>query len=314
MKGFDLKGRDLISIKDFSKKEIEGVFAVAEEMESIAAGKEVSKLLDGKILATLFFEPSTRTQFSFQVAMNRLGGSVIGISDPKISSLAKGEDFDDTIRIIDSYVDGIVIRDKTAGSAQTAAEIAQKPVINAGDGANEHPTQALLDLYTIKKEKGQIEGVKIALLGDIKYARTYHSLIPALAMFGAQMVFVSPEELEPPESLLTQLKMDFNVEVRQYRNIMDVIKEVDIIRVCRIQKERFPSEKEYNKVKKSYIVNRELLKYGKKDLIVMHGLPRIDELDRDLDDTPHAAYFRQAYNGIPVRMALLSLIFGKNRG
>ncbi len=311
MDNIDLKGRDVVSVKDLSKKEIERILDIAGEMESIAAGKEVSKRLEGKILATLFFEPSTRTQFSFQVAMNRLGGSVIGISDTKISSIAKGEDFQDTIRIIDSYVDAMVIRDKTAGSAQVAADIAQKPVINAGDGANEHPTQALLDLYTIKKEKGRIEGVKIALFGDIRYARTYHSLIPCLAMFGAQMVFVSPKELDPPESLLAQLKKEFNLEVRQYRDIMEVIHDVDIIRICRVQKERFPNEEAYRRVKDSYRVDRALLRHGKKELIVMHGLPRLDELDRDVDPTPHAAYFSQAYNGIPVRMALLSLILGK---
>jgi aspartate carbamoyltransferase catalytic subunit len=306
----ELKFRDLIGIRDFSKQEIELLFSIAEEMEPIARGKEISTLLSGKILATLFFEPSTRTQFSFQVAMKRLGGSVLGIADKKISSIAKGEDFPDTIRIIDSYVDIIVIRDAQAGSAKLAAEIAQKPVINAGDGANEHPTQALLDLYTIAKEKGRIEGVKIALVGDIKHARSYHSLIPLLAMFGAEMVFVSPKELDPPKNLLAELKRDFDLEVKQYRDIMEVIREVDVIRLLRVQKERFSNEQDYKKVKSSYVVNLDLLEHAKKDLIVMHGLPRIDELDRKVDNTPHAVYFQQAFNGIPVRMALLSLILG----
>ncbi len=305
-----LKNRDFVSFRDFSKKEIERVLSVAEEMEPIAAGMEVSKLLDGKVLATLFFEPSTRTQFSFQAAMNRLGGSVISMSDTKVSSIAKGEDFHDTIKMIDGYVDCIVIRHPKAGSAKEAADIAQHPVINAGDGANEHPTQALLDLYTIKKEKGRIEGVKIALFGDIRNARSYHSLIPMLAMFGANLIFVSPKELDPPESLLTELKRDFNLQIRQHRNIMDVIGEVDIIRLVRVQKERFVNEEEYHKVKGSYVVNLDLLKHAKKDMIVMHGLPRIDELDRNVDQTPHAAYFRQAFNGVPVRMALLTLFLG----
>jgi aspartate carbamoyltransferase catalytic subunit len=225
--------------------------------------------------------------------------------------MSKGEDFEDTIRIMDGYFDAFVIRHPVSGSAGVAAEIAEKPVINAGDGDNEHPTQALLDLYTIKKEKGRIEGVKIALLGDIRYARTYHSMIPAFAMFGADMVFVSPKELEPPVSLVNQLKEDFNLEVRQYRDITEVIEEVDIIRMCRVQAERFPSKEEYEKVKDAYVVNLDILKHGKKDLIVMHGMPRLDELDRNVDNTPHAAYFRQAYNGVPLRMALLSLILGK---
>lgn len=310
MVAVNLKNRDFVSFRDLSKQEIERVLSVAEEMEPIATGKEPSRLLEGRVLANLFFEPSTRTQFSFQVAMNRLGGSVIAMSDTKVSSMAKGEDFHDTIKIIDGYVDAIVIRHPTAGSAKEAADIAEHPVINAGDGANEHPTQALLDLYTIKKEKGRIKGVKIALLGDIKYARSYNSFIPMLTMFGAELIFVSPKELEPPESLVVELKKQFNLAVRQYRNIMDVISEVDIIRLIRVQKERFASEDEYNKVKGSYVVNLELLNHAKKDMIVMHGLPRIDELDRRVDGTPHAAYFRQAYNGVPVRMALLSLLLG----
>ena len=312
MSVLNMKNRDLISIADFSKEEIEEVLSVAEEMEPIAAGEKISKTLEGKILATLFFEPSTRTQFSFQVAMNRLGGSVVGLSDTSSSSMAKGEDFQDTIKIMDGYFDALVIRHSTSGSAKMAADIAKKPVINAGDGDNEHPTQALLDLYTIKKEKGHIEGVKIALLGDIRYARTYHSMIPVFAMFGMEMVFVSPKELDPPESLLTRLKKDFDIEVKQYRDIMEVIEDIDIIRLCRVQAERFPNEEEYNKVKGAYVVNLDLLRHAKKDMIVMHGMPRLDELDRKVDNTPHAAYFRQACNGVPVRMALLSLILGKN--
>ncbi len=305
-----LTNRDLVSLKDFTKEEIEHIFSVAEEMEPIARGEKVSRLLAGKVLATLFFEPSTRTQFSFQAAMQRLGGSVIGFSDPKGSSMAKGEDFHDTIKIIDGYVDALVVRHPRAGSAQEAAEIAGHPVINAGDGGNEHPTQALLDLYTIQKEKGRIAGVKIALMGDIRHARSYHSLIPVLALFGADLYFVSPPNLDPPENLVADLKSRFHRDVKQYRNIMDIIKEVDIIRLIRVQKERFENEEEYNKVKGSYVINLDVLKQGRKDLIVMHGLPRIDELDRAVDHTSHAAYFREAYNGVPIRMAILSLLLG----
>lgn len=305
-----LKNRDLVSMRDFTREEIERVLVVAEEMEPIAKGEKVSRTLEGKVLASLFFEPSTRTQFSFQAAMARLGGSVLALSDTRVSSISKGEDFHDTIKVIDGYVDALVIRHPKAGSAREAADIAQHPVINAGDGANEHPTQALLDLYTIKKEKGRIEGVKLALFGDIRHARSYHSLIPMLAMFGARLYFVSPKELDPPESLVKELKQEFNLKVEQHRDIMEVIGEIDVIRLIRVQRERFANEEEYNKVKGSYVINADLLRHAKKDMIVMHGLPRIDELDRDVDNTPHAAYFRQAYNGVPIRMALLSLLLG----
>jgi len=299
-----------VSIRDLSKEEIELVLSVSEEMEPIASGREVSHRLAGKVLATLFFEPSTRTQFSFQVAMSRLGGSYVGMADTKVSSMAKGEDFHDTIKMIDGYVDALVLRHPRAGSAAEAADIAEHPVINGGDGANEHPTQALLDLYTIKKEKGRIQGVKIALFGDIRHARSYHSLIPMLAAFGARLYFVSPKELDAPEGLIDELKSKFNVDVRQTRDIMEVIEEIDVIRLIRVQRERFASEEEYHRVKNSYVVNLELLKHAKREVIVMHGLPRLDELDRAVDETPHAVYFRQAANGIPVRMALLSLLLG----
>ena len=304
----NLSNRDIVSLKDFTKEEIQQILSVAKEMESIARGEKVSRLLEGRILGTLFFEPSTRTQVSFQAAMQRLGGSVIGFSDIKGSSMAKGEDFHDTIKVIDGYVDALVIRHPRAGSAKEAADIAAHPVVNAGDGANEHPTQALLDLYTIMKEKGRIEGLKIALMGDIRHARSYHSFIPLLAMFKAELYFVSPIELGPPESLIAELRTKFNLDVKQYRNILEIIGEMDVVRLVRVQKERFANEEEYHRVKGSYVINLDILKHAKKDLIVMHGLPRIDELDRAVDDTSHAAYFRQAYNGVPVRMAILSLL------
>ena len=310
MAALGLENRDLISIRDLSKEEIEQVLSVSAEMEPIALGRKVSRILAGKVLATLFFEPSTRTQFSFQVAMSRLGGAYVGMADTRVSSMAKGEDFHDTIKMIDGYVDALVLRHPRAGSAAEAADIAEHPVINGGDGANEHPTQALLDLYTIKKEKGRIQGVKIALFGDIRHARSYHSLIPMLAAFGARLYFVSPKELDAPEGLIDELKSKFNVDVRQTRDIMEVIEEIDVIRLIRVQRERFASEEEYHRVKNSYVVNLELLKHAKREVIVMHGLPRLDELDRAVDKTPHAVYFRQAANGIPVRMALLSLLLG----
>jgi len=308
MKTVNLKNRDLVSLKDFTKEEIEKILSLAVDMETIVRGERKSRALEGKVLATLFFEPSTRTQFSFQVAMQRLGGSVIGFSDIKGSSIAKGEDFHDTIKVIDGYVDALVVRHPRSGSAKEAADIADHPVINAGDGANEHPTQALLDLYTIIKEKGRIEGIKIALMGDIRHARSYHSFIPLLALFKADFCFVTPKELAPPESLITDLKTHFNLDVKHYENIMDIIGDVEVVRLLRVQKERFSSEEDYNRVRGSYVMNLDILKHARKDMIILHGLPRIDELDRAVDNTPHAAYFRQASNGVPVRMALLNLL------
>jgi aspartate carbamoyltransferase catalytic subunit len=301
--------RDIISIKDFSKEEIEGVLGYAKRMIPYAKGEKHTTLLQEKILATLFFEPSTRTRLSFESAMHRLGGQVIGFSDPSATSQKKGESLADTIRMADSYSDAIVVRHPQEGAARLAAEFAEVPVLNAGDGAGQHPTQCLLDLFTILTEKKKIKGNNIVLVGDLKYGRTVHSLAYALALFKADLTFVSPEMLKMPKEVINECK-ELGVEPVSTTSLEKAIKDADVLYVTRIQKERFPDAEEYNRVVGSYRIDSALLKDAKKDLIVMHPLPRVNEIDPDVDATPHALYFKEAFNGIPVRMALLSLIFG----
>jgi len=275
-----------------------------------ARGEESTRMLQDKILSVLFFEPSTRTRLSFESAMSRLGGMVIGFADPSGTSQRKGESLADTIRMADSYSDAIVLRHPQEGAARLSAEFASHPVINAGDGAGQHPTQTLLDLFTILTEKKKIEGQNVVLLGDLKYGRTAHSLAYALAFFGANLTFVSPESLRMPKEVVGECK-EFGVEPVSTSHLDKAIKEADVLYVTRIQKERFPDPEEYNKVMGSYRVTCELLKSGQDDLIVMHPLPRVTEIDPEVDATPHALYFKQAFNGVPVRMALLALIFGR---
>lgn len=304
----NFKGRDVISIKDFSKEEIFHILKVAEKMVPIAKGEEKSKILDGYILASLFFEPSTRTRLSFEAAMKRLGGSVIGFAQPGTTSIQKGETLADTIRTAESYCDVIVMRHPKEGSARMAAEFAEVPIINGGDGAGHHPTQCLLDLFTIWKEKGRIEGNKVALLGDLKYGRTVHSLAYALALFGVDMVFISPPELQMPKEVVEECReMGVNIEIK---NKIEDIEDIDVLYVTRIQKERFPDPEEYKKVAGSYRIDLHTLRNVKEDMIIMHPLPRVDEIAPEVDSTKHAAYFRQTFNGVPVRMALLALVLG----
>ncbi len=300
------KGRDIVSIKELSREDMEIIFEVAREMVPIARGERNSDLLRGKILATLFFEPSTRTRLSFESAMHRLGGSVIGFSNPSATSISKGETLADTVRVMDSYSDVIVIRHPYEGSARLAAEFAENPVINAGDGAGQHPTQTLLDLFTMYQEFGDIRGLKIALIGDLKYGRTVHSLAYALSKLGADIYLVSPELLKMPRHIIRELQKK-PVETDK---IEDVMEEIDVFYVTRIQKERFPDPTEYKRVAGSYSITVELLKRAKKESIVMHPLPRVNEIAPDVDSTPHARYFQQAFNGVPVRMALLALVLG----
>ncbi len=305
-----LKGRDIVSIRELSKKEILEILRYASKMMPFAKGEGYSDVLKGKILATLFFEPSTRTKLSFETAMKRLGGNVIGFSDPMATSLKKGESIADTIRMTDSYSDIIVIRHSQEGTARLAAEFAESPIINAGDGAGRHPTQCLLDLFTILTEKGKIEGNKVVLLGDLRYGRTVHSLAYALALFGADLIFVSPETLRMPREVIQDCT-DLGIEPKSMTNLERAVKDADVIYVTRIQKERFPDPAEYNRVVGSYRVDLDLLRHAKEDLIVMHPLPRIYEISPEVDRTRHAVYFRQAFNGVPVRMALLSLVLGR---
>jgi len=305
----NLKGKDLVSIRDLSKEEIFYILKKADEMIPYAKGEKKTNILKGKILATLFFEPSTRTKLSFETAMYRLGGDVIGFSEPSMTSIKKGETLADTVRMVDSYSDIIVIRHSLEGAARLAAEFAEAPVINAGDGAGRHPTQCLLDLFTIMKEKGRIEGLKIALVGDLKYGRTVHSLAHALALFGAELIFVSPETLKMPKEIVRDCQ-DLGAEPKSLTNLEKAIKDVDVIYVTRIQKERFPDPTEYNRVVGSYKIDMSLLKHAKEDAIVMHPLPRVNEIDPEVDGTKHALYFKQAFYGVPVRMALLSSLLG----
>ncbi len=308
----DFKGKDIISIKDFSKIEIDYILNYAEKMLPFAKGEKYNDSLRGKILSSLFFEPSTRTRLSFESAMNRLSGRVIGFADPSGTSQKKGESLADTIRMADSYSDAIVVRHPQEGAARLAAEFAKVPVLNAGDGAGKHPTQCLLDLFTIRTEKKKIEKKNIILLGDLKYGRTVHSLAYALSVYGAELTFVSPISLKMPKEVISEC-MELGVEPNQTSNLEKAIKDADVLYATRIQKERFPDAEEYNKVVGSYRINNELLKNAKEDLIVMHPLPRITEIDPEVDNTNHAVYFKQAFNGVPIRMALLSLVVGDKK-
>ncbi len=300
--------KHVVSINDFSLEEIQRVFELADEMLPVAEGKKKSRLLEGKILATLFFEPSTRTRLSFESAMNRLGGQVLGFSDPGGTSVVKGETLADTIRMAEAYSDVIVLRHPREGAARLASEFSSKPVINAGDGAGQHPTQTLLDLYTIKREKGDIGDRHVVLLGDLKYGRTVHSLAYALSRFGAEITLVSPPQLRMPEEISGYLSK--NSTVNQTDCLEDALKDADVLYVTRIQKERFPDPTEYLQVAGMYRVDLKLLENAKDSLIVMHPLPRVEEIAPEVDSSSHARYFVQAFNGVPIRMALLSLVTG----
>jgi aspartate carbamoyltransferase catalytic subunit len=305
----NFKGRDVISIKDFSKQEIDTILRYTEKMLPYSKGEKYINLLEGKVLSSLFFEPSTRTRLSFESAMSRLGGRVIGFAEPSSTSQKKGETLSDTIRMADSYSDVIVVRHPLEGAAQLAADFADVPVINAGDGSGRHPTQCFLDLFTIKSEKKHIEGKNIVLLGDLKYGRTVHSLAYALSLYGTDLTFVSPHSLQMPKEIVEECK-ELGASPMSTSKLDKVINNADVIYVTRIQRERFPDAEEYNRVVGAYQIDRELLTHVKKDLIIMHPLPRVTEIAPEVDSTPYAVYFKQAFNGIPVRMALLSLITG----
>jgi aspartate carbamoyltransferase catalytic subunit len=302
--GFE--GRDVISIKDFSKDEINHVFKTARTME-LLVGKG-SQMLRGKILATLFFEPSTRTRLSFESAMQRLGGSTLGFAEAEISSAKKGENLADTIRTVENYADVIAMRHPLEGAARLAAEFSRVPILNGGSGAEEHPTQALLDMYTMIKEKGKIDGLKIALVGDLRYGRTVHSLAYALSLYNIELYLVSPETLRMRREVLQTIKE--RISVTEKTNVERIIPIVDVLYVTRIQKERFPDPAEYAKVKGAYRIDLQALGDAKKSLTILHPLPRVDEIAPEVDNTPYARYFQQVRNGIVVRMALLALILG----
>jgi len=302
----DFKNRNIISINDFSKEEILYVLRVVRNVEQ----KPKSNLLKGKILAALFFEPSTRTRLSFISAIEQLGGEVIGFSTSGSTSTEKGESLWDTIKMIEQYANVIVIRHPLEGSARLAAEAASIPTINAGDGSNQHPTQTILDLYTIQKIKGKLENLHVGFVGDLKYGRTVHSLAIALSHFNPTFYFIAPDDLQMPENYLDEL---YQKKVKYFKtsDLNRFSKELDVLYVTRIQKERFPDLLEYEKFKDVYRIDESFLHKVKKELKIMHPLPRVGEIDKSVDNTEHAAYFQQAANGIPVRKALLALVLGK---
>lgn len=305
----NFKGMHIVSVRDFCREDIEHVLDLAETMIPIARGEKASGLMDGKIMATLFFEPSTRTRLSFESAMLRLGGRVLGFAEPGGTSAKKGETLADTIRMASAYSDVIILRHPQEGAARLASKFSDVPVINGGDGAGQHPTQTLLDLLTIRKETGKIDGRKVALVGDLKYGRTVHSLTYALAKFDTELTFVAPPTLQMP-SEVEELAKQMGAKTSKTDDVEDVIGDADVIYVTRIQKERFPDEAEYQKVAGCYTIDQELLEKAKKSAIVMHPLPRVKEISSDVDSTSYAAYFKQAFYGVPTRMALIGLVTG----
>lgn len=301
--------KDLISIDDLDLEDVLAYLDLAAKVEAIPDGDKCG-LLAGKLLATLFFEPSTRTRLSFESAMARLGGRVIGFSETATSSTAKGETFSDTIRTVEQYADIIAVRHPREGTARLAAEIAAVPIINGGDGANQHPTQTLLDLYTLRKFFGKIAGLKIALVGDLKYSRTIHSLCRALLLFdGVQIALVSPESLRLPAYLM-KAAAGTTTTFRETESLPDALREADVVYMTRIQKERFPDVVDYEKVKNAYVLDAKMLEDAPEHLKVLHPLPRVNEISPDVDATPHAGYFQQARNGVIMRQAIFLDLLG----
>jgi aspartate carbamoyltransferase len=304
-------GKDIISVRQFTRSDLDYVFGVAHEMREMVERVGTFDLLKGKILANLFYEPSTRTSASFTAAMERLGGSVIPIQEVRYSSVAKGESLADTVRTLECYADVIVLRHPEVGASAIAADYAKKPIINAGDGTGEHPTQALLDLFTIREELGFPEGVTVTLVGDLKYGRTVHSLARLLKLFNVRLNFVAPELLSLPHEIKGELAEN-GTPANYYQTISpELMARTDVLYVTRVQKERFENPADYEAVKGSYIITLDTLKDAKDKMIVMHPLPRVGEIAMEVDDDPRAAYFRQMEYGLYVRMALLAMVLGK---
>ena len=299
------KGRDVLSISDFSREDLLHILEVARKLEK----KPRPALLQGKIMASLFFEPSTRTKLSFAASMHKLGGEVIGFADAATTSVKKGETLWDTTKMVESYSDVIVTRNAIEGAPRLMAEAASIPVVNAGDGANQHPTQTLLDLYTIQKEHGSFDGLTIGFVGDLKYGRTVHSLAVALSHFKCKMHFVAPAALKMPSSYISMLT-EKGITVAETDTLEDAARHLDVLYMTRIQEERFPDPLEYQKYKDVYRIDKRILALCKKSVKIMHPLPRVGEIDPAIDDTPNAIYFKQAGNGIPIRQAILALVLG----
>lgn len=300
-----MKNRSLVSINDFSKEEILHILDLAEEFEA----NPNQKLLEGKVVGSLFFEPSTRTRLSFETAINRLGGRVVGFSDSASSSATKGESLKDTIQMVSRYADLIVMRHPLEGSARYASEQSLVPVVNAGDGANQHPTQTMLDLYSIRKTQGKLDDLNIFMVGDLKYGRTVHSLLMALSNFNPTFHFVSPEELRMPREYKLFLE-EYGIPYYEHGELSEIIDDADIIYMTRVQKERFSDPMEYERVKNAYVLKRNMLKGTKDNMRVLHPLPRVNEIHTDVDSSPKAYYFDQARNGVYARMALIAAVMG----
>jgi len=305
-----LCGKDVLRTDRLSDEEVELILSTATRFERVLKSGGRLTNMEGQILAALFFEPSTRTRLSFETAMLRLGGQVINVADPRTSSAAKGESLADSMRTVEGYADVIVIRHPRKGSAQEAADAVEVPVINGGDGAGQHPTQALLDIYTIQKEKSTLEGLTVTLAGDLKNGRTVHSLVYLLARFGTRLLFVAPPGLEMPAEITAELRQA-GAEVSESNALAAAMRESDVIYVTRIQKERFEDPAEYEQLKGSYVLDMDMVRQAKPNITIMHPLPRVNEITPDVDVYEGAAYFRQAANGVPVRMALLSLVAGR---
>lgn len=300
--------KSLVSIHDFCKNEILKIM----ELTAYYEAHPYENILDGHVVATLFFEPSTRTRLSFESAINRLGGRVIGFSDTNATSVSKGETLHDTISVIANYCDMIIMRHNIEGAARYASEVSTKPIINAGDGANQHPTQTLLDLYSIIKTQGTLDNINIMMVGDLKYGRTVHSLLQALTHFKAKFTFVSPNELQMPTEYKKYLYQN-GIEFHETTDIMEHMAEADIIYMTRVQRERFSDSMEYEKVKNSYILRNHMLAKTKDNMRILHPLPRVNEINGDVDKNPKAYYFQQTENGVYTRMAIISYLYNLNK-
>ncbi|MDX9929233.1 MAG: aspartate carbamoyltransferase [Bacteroidales bacterium] len=300
-----MEKRSLVSIDDLSTGEIIRLLDMAVEFEK----EPIQSLLEGKVVSTLFFEPSTRTRLSFESAISRLGGKIIGFTDAASSSVSKGESLNDTIRTVSNYCDLIVMRHPIEGSARYASEVASVPVVNAGDGANQHPTQTLLDLYSIRKTQGKLENLNIFMVGDLKYGRTVHSLLMAMARWNATFNFIAPEELKMPDEYKLYLS-NMGLKYYEHTDFTDIVAEADIIYMTRVQKERFSDPMEYEKVKNVYVIRNSMLRNTKPTMRILHPLPRVNEIHTDVDPNPKAYYFEQALNGVYTRQAILTFLLG----
>ena len=306
----DLRGKDILDGAQFSREELERIMEVAADFRVQLEDKKPIKLLDGYLMGALFFEPSTRTRLSFETAMNRLGGDVVGFADSGSTSAKKGESLADTIRTVDQYVDIIAMRHPQIGSARIAAEAAEAPVLNGGDGAGQHPTQALLDLFTIQSECGQVDGKTIVLCGDLKNGRTVHAGVELYKHYDCKMIFVAPEQLQMPAEITARLR-EHGVIVEETTDLEKALAEADVFYMTRIQQERFADPAEYEALKGSYVLTRPMIERVNSKVTVLHPLPRVDEIAPDVDELSGAAYFRQVKNGVFVRMALIAMVMGK---